>query len=39
MDDITIGANYNLTVTAHLQSKFGKTWTDVRTIDFAFILR
>ncbi|MBK5112703.1 MAG: hypothetical protein KGD59_06205 [Candidatus Heimdallarchaeota archaeon] len=39
MSTVTIGANYNLTVTAHLQSKFGRTWTDIRTIDFALILR
>ncbi len=38
-DSVTVGAHYNLTVTANLQSKFGKTWTDVMTIDFAFILR
>lgn len=39
IDSVTIGANYNFTVTAHLQSKFGRTWTDVKTIDVALTLR
>ncbi len=39
IDSITIGAHYNLTVTANLQSKFGRTWTDIKTIDVALTLR
>jgi len=39
IDSVTIGSHYNLTVTANLQSKFGRTWTDVKTIDIALTLR
>ena len=39
IDSITIGGHYNLTVTANLKSKFGRTWTDVKTIDVALTLR
>jgi len=37
MTKVTDLANYNLTVTAHLQSKFGRTWSDSKTIEFTFI--
>ncbi|NHJ32493.1 MAG: hypothetical protein FK732_06495 [Asgard group archaeon] len=38
-DAFTLNGNYNITVTAHLQSKFGKAWTDVKTIDAAFTVK
>lgn len=32
------GGEYTITATAHLDNKFGKTWDDVKTINFTFAL-
>jgi signal peptidase I len=36
---VTIGLDYNMTVTANLASKFGRTWTDVYSIIFTLTMR
>ncbi|MHA1556348.1 MAG: signal peptidase I [Candidatus Heimdallarchaeota archaeon] len=32
------GGEYTITATAHLDNKFGKTWDDVKTINFTFTI-
>ncbi|MBN1329797.1 MAG: signal peptidase I [Candidatus Heimdallarchaeota archaeon] len=37
--DVVEGLDYNMTVTAHLQNKLGKTWSDIYSVIFTLTMR